>query len=816
MRFGGWRGSRLHRAPLAVRVLAGLRGAGAVAVVLLGLLVVGAAAIAIQSVFGDEHEPVPIVAAHRPTGLSGWLLSATPGGAVEARNLATGERRTLSAGADQRGSGGPPLVSPDFRKVATWRWVSGTTETIAVAINDMQGNTLKTFEWDGVDAMRYPLGWLGNARLMVMYYPQPQPGESEEEMTERFENETTLVAVDIDSGDETTLMRGPVGYAKSAPDGRTVAVMTYPNYMKEWPGSSLGVYPVEDGRFGEPVATLEHRVAGSTDAVWAPDGSRLYLTRITDDAVKPLDQNQMQPSAPPYERGYESSDIVSIDREGRIEHIADVPEDTTPLLMSVSPDQRYLAFVKAEQVWYADAQTQTVDIQLLDTTSGVIEPFATDQAMTGWSGFEGVWSPDSTTMLAASGASAYFGDASVSPWAGGPEMTALRALRPGEAVQEIEQSFAWAGSLVAWLPEDALPSEDAAFYLDGPSFTGMELVGKDGTERVIDADRSVSPDGAYLLLAEGDPPAPVIYHPATADGRRWRSAAADISWMPDSAGVIGVAGLRPGVARPSRLMVFAAEWEGYGSQGSDLRSFDPADIGDREHLRYARPLISPDGTLTSYFVINEEVRLTELWIAGAGREMKKVAQWQAPENALLEVPVVAAWASRDTLLFVEPDEWSGGLPQTARFKRVTVGAQSVVEPLDDIVGRGDDQGIVISELAISPDSHELAFRVSHFGKEDAEQDRNDTIHVASTSDISQELQLARGRLGYGLTWIDDGEWLAAGLRGQIAVMAANGSDVEYVSDEGGDARYPLHVGNGEIWFSYDDGGGSRTMRVVVE
>jgi hypothetical protein len=203
-------------------------------------------------------------------------------------------------------------------------------------------------------------------------------------------------------------------------------------------------------------------------------------------------------------------------------------------------------------------------------------------------------------------------------------------------------------------------------------------------------------------------------------------------------------------------------------------------------------------------------------LAGMAGEPTRIARWTQPENALIDVPVLATWVANDTLLFTEPVDWSGGLPQTARFVRLTVGAANVVEPLRDIVGRGDDRGIVLEEMVLSPDGQELAYRLRHYSERDADRGRNDTLHVTPTSDISHEVQLERGRVGYGMTWIDDGKWLAAGVRGRIAILSVEGLDVEYVTDESGEARYPIHVGNGEVWFSFDDGSGGRVMRVVVE
>lgn len=807
---------RLEAEPVAERtrrsrVVAGLRGVGVVAGLLLGLLVVGAAAVAIQSVFEEEREPVPIVAAQRSTGLSGWLIIAMQEGGIEARNLATGEVRELTDAVGQPGAFS--TLSPDSQRIATWSYGSGTSSEIVMVITDMAGNTIQTFEWKHTDAQRYPLGWLNNDTMLIVHYPVPKPGEDEAEIEARALEENALIAVQIESREETTLRRGLMGYGVAAPDGESIAFV---EMGREYAGT-LEVRPVDGVQLGEPVATIKERAIVSGRLVWSADGEKLYVARITDDELRsrPLGAEPYSSDAP-YERGFDSADFVSIDRDGTVEHIADAPPDTTPSIVSVSPDKRYLAFINVEQQ-FAMTERTPLDIWVLDTRTGTTETLTSDNYPAGWMGVEGVWSPDSLTMLTSVRVSPYLEGADVPALAyGEASMSGLLALKPGQPSQMFDVAFSWSGSLAAWLPETALPARAASNYLDEPTFSAVEPIGDAYEGRTIDAWSSVSPNGEYMVLTQGYPPAPLLFRRFGDRGRRLRTAVSDMTWLPNAAGVVGVTGPRPDEETPSRLMVFAAESFSGNSAQFDLRQFDPFDVGDRHHVRYEQPLVSPDGRYTSFFVVNDETRETALWLAGTEREARRVAFWTQPENALLDVPVVSAWVAPDTLLFTEPIDWSGGLPQAVRFNRLTVEGTTKVEALTDIVGRGDDRGLVLEEMALSPDGEELAFRLRHYGDRTVDRGRNDTLHIASTSDISQESELARGRLGYGLTWIDDGKWLAAGLGGRIAVLSAGGLSMEYVTGEGADARYPLHIGAGEVWFAYDDGNGGRIMRVVVE
>lgn len=808
---------RMNGEPIAprsarARLASGLRGVGGAVALLLGLLVAGAAAVAIQSVFEDERQPIPIVVGQRPTGLTGWLIVATPRGNLEARNLATGEIRRLSDATSQAGAYSE--LSPDATRIATWTFGGGEPARVGVVVGDLQGNTLQALEWENEEVQRYPSGWLDSKTLLVGEYPIARSGESSDDMEQRAREAIALIGIDVASGDETILMRGEFGYGIAAPDGRSIAFVRSGQFYD----GTIEVRPIENSRVGEPVATIDNRAILEGRMVWSADGGKLYLARVTDAQ---LQRNVPTPTAirlpdEPIPRGFDQADFISIDRDGTIEHFADAPPGVTPAIISVSPDQRYLAYIGAAQQYQSD-EPAPYAISVLDLYTGTTEILAGEHWSTGWLGVEGIWSPDSAVMLSAAALNSYLeatGDASAS--LGEVQMSGLTALRPGQEAQIVEVGYAWAGSLTAWLPEGALPAAPAPTYLDEPRFSVAESVGDAFEGRTIDERSSISPDGRYMVLTDGDPPAPLLLRRFEDRGRRLRTAVTDMTWLPNSSGAIGVTGPRPDEATPSRLMVFASEPFSGGSVQFDLRQFDPFEVGKRQHVRYGQPRTSPDGRYTSYFVVNAETRTTELWVVGVGREEKRVAAWTQPESALVDVPLVSAWVAPDTLLFVEPDDWSGELPQTARFMRLTIGVTTSVDALTDIVGRGDDRGIVLEEIVVSPDGKELAYRVRHYGERAVDRGRTDTLHVASTGDISQETELARGRIGYGMTWIDDGEWLAAGLRGQIAVLSARGLTVEYVTDEGADARYPIRIGPGEVWFAYDDGSGSRIMRVVTE
>jgi hypothetical protein len=119
--------------------------------------------------------------------------------------------------------------------------------------------------------------------------------------------------------------------------------------------------------------------------------------------------------------------------------------------------------------------------------------------------------------------------------------------------------------------------------------------------------------------------------------------------------------------------------------------------------------------------------------------------------------------------------------------------------------RGSETGILGQELSLSADGTRLAVRLRHFTGADPQTDRYDSIVVAGTNDVSQAFEIVRDSPGSGLSWSPDGSELAAGLRGKIAVLAADGRTVEYPQIGNESAAYPLWIQPNQIWFSADNG-----------
>jgi hypothetical protein len=152
--------------------------------------------------------------------------------------------------------------------------------------------------------------------------------------------------------------------------------------------------------------------------------------------------------------------------------------------------------------------------------------------------------------------------------------------------------------------------------------------------------------------------------------------------------------------------------------------------------------------------------------------------------------------------------------------REVVMSRVVVEPdgrfrLDELArldaARGAE-GLLLAELAVSPDMTQLAYRLRHFESASASSATDDTLHVADTDDLGRAIELDRGGFGEGLAWTSRGSGLVAGVRGRIALYSPDGRDIEYLSPRDVDASHPVRVGE-QIWFSIVDDGAVTIWRV---
>ena len=256
-----------------------------------------------------------------------------------------------------------------------------------------------------------------------------------------------------------------------------------------------------------------------------------------------------------------------------------------------------------------------------------------------------------------------------------------------------------------------------------------------------------------------------------------------------------------------------------GAVGSDAHTFDPLGIAGDPHRRYARPLVSPNGLAVAFFVVDDEAGAVELWISTAGGRTERIpieSYWPAG-SPLGEARPAALWLDRQTLLYASPEDWQGGLPRRVTFWRVSVGADDRIasEPVLSIETRGREAGILLRELALSPDGARLAYRLRHYTRLDPASGAFDTLVVVPVADASQRLEIARGEPGDGLARSPDSRWLVAGLRGRVELISADGRARKAISPDGTTAAYPLWVGSHTIWYQQTTGDEGRIMAVEI-
>ncbi len=114
--------------------------------------------------------------------------------------------------------------------------------------------------------------------------------------------------------------------------------------------------------------------------------------------------------------------------------------------------------------------------------------------------------------------------------------------------------------------------------------------------------------------------------------------------------------------------------------------------------------MAPNGLHYSFFVSDQQS--VALWIGGRDQPPKVVASWNPSPDAKVDVPTNRQRGSitRHSIV-AEPERWSGGMPQLVTLQRFTLNADgtSTIQPLVSWHPRGNESGIELRELRLSPD-----------------------------------------------------------------------------------------------------------------
>lgn len=703
--------------------------------------------------------------------LSGWLIMAGPNGRVDAQDMSTGSRQVLVAAPDDASQW--PLLSPGADRIAIVRQEpSSPSEPIfSVNVFDLHGNLIGSPTWSSDAGYRWPVGWLGETALLMIEGPIMASGETNDAYNARRRTETRLVAVDVHTGAVRELMHGDVGYAYASPDGTRVAIVSIDGAGSQI--GSLSLYSVSEDGLGVQIQSVDAMVGG---LIWSATSDAVYATVVLGGAdASTLDD----------------ASVLAINRSGETATMFAGRSPNAGIRMaSISPDGRTLVVAAGNPdsgdvaYWRVDVQTQ-------------LETALPGEEYDGWPS-TGVWSPDGSTLM--------MPIRRLFSLAPDQQSTTLPGGDGGAALVSFDQDWqrdiagGWldsSGRLLAWVPADRIAKLEIERLPDDPTITAPEPIRTADRVLQTSVDSSISPDRRFVLLYDGDANIPVIWDLEHGSWRQVSGDAADFSWSPDSRAVFGTV---PFTDNVNRLVGFSAANTDVVT-AIDFQRFDPVGLGESGGERYARPLLSPSGGALSFFVEDGNRNEVGLWVARWGSQPQLIASWSIPADAIPSIPLQAAWTSDDTLLFSRPDGWEGGMPQRATLLRVVLGNGSTkVEPLVQLDGRGSDRGVVMRELAMSPDRTQLAYRARHYRSYEPDRNLQDTVAIVELDDLTAPIELTGSGVGIGISWSDDSRWLAIGNSGHIIVAASTGRTVRDVTPDLTNAAHPVWVGN-EVWFS---------------
>jgi len=779
------------------------------ALALIGLAIVAVVGIAAgrSLLTGSHAAPIPLLATPATTPGSalpdGWLLYEQGNGALAAVDTASGARAPLAPPRD--GStftqGQAYALSPDHALLASLSPnfdAGGLAPSVTLSVSRLDATGVYQHTWlQNAPTLVRLDGWLNATTVLVSV------GVS---------GGTQLTAIDVVTQQTRVLFTGDVVDAVPSPDGTMVALTggDLPILL----GLTLDIRPVEPGGLGAPTATIDHRFPRVGRAVWSPDSRRLYLGLIADASVGASGPNAPTPQ---FEEPQEIV-LAALTPDGTLARLTEPAAHRYDLPLAVAPD--------AGRVFYAredDATTSTVTTTLRasrpDGSGG--SDILTNVAWVGGPG--GL--PDGHSLVALAGQSYPLPlDPHQQPL-GPVTLPVLYLIDGGGAahpLRALPDTFG-GDTLLQWLPRAAL-APAAAATSPAPvtgQVTAPAPVSGLGTAAVAPGS-AASDDGRYVVLQDRVNHTPDVWASPPEETRQLSGIDdTQLSWVPSEHVAVGVMVARPGQPpQPSRLTLLSMPPGSGPLASADSLSFDPAGVGGDLQRAYALPRVSPDGLSVAFYVVDGRGAVATLWLATAGAAPHPVTGWSVQAmSSVGSIPLTAAWATNDTLVFTEPTDWQGSLPQAIAIERLSVAPSgtTTVTRLRTLPGQGSDAAVTAAQLALSADGRYLALRVHHFGTSAPGSPATDGIEVLPTADLSQSVELARGGTGDGLTWSPGGDWLAFALDGRVTVGSPDGRTLSTVDAGQGRSDSPCWVGATRLWFAYLEPGSTatQTLQVVV-
>lgn len=802
--------------------------AAAPAVVIATALVVTIAVAAgfADSLIGGNQTPLYAASDTTNTGRSGWIMLGSWDGGIHAFDPETGRRQVLHS--ERNGgllrNGANFLVSPNGDKIAIFEqsnfpglhWSTGQLDIVSVTGEPLHQVALPQTVEGG-----WPTGWLNEDEILLVSIPSYNAAESAERYLQRLEDSGRLWVVNASTGEQREIYQGAVAQVVPSPDGSRIA-MVRPRDPRE-PATTVDVWEVVDGELGDLIATVEHRFTWQGGLLWSPTSDALYLGYVGEFTEQSGDDSA--PSRDGEFRGqYTAIDLLRIDRDGSTSLVVDSGENEGVRLIGISNDSSEIVYQT-----FAIGELTESHLHRLSTESGEHDQLERP---------EHIDSVDLHPWRPQSGVLGYGAGYLPSPngrgymimLAGNHYLSSDDALH-----QEPHQAFYLTlydedrePSVVAvlssrrqvyplqWVPDerlaDAIPTGGSR-----PDQVGSpEPIEGARSYVLLDEYSALSPDGSALIMSEAvrNTGRPFLWYPESSSGRWIAQRTEELGWYSDGHAVLGVTEVRRNGVAVSRITQHSAGQRG----GSSVDAFfDPAGIDDSETRRYALPTASTDAIRTGFYVIDSERGRADLWISDLDHGARSVHGMRYSTRIGRLSPLTGTWLNERSFLFTQALEYADGFPRQTGLMRLTIdeNGEAVVEQLLAIEARGRDRGVAIQEFAIDVDGQYIAYRLRHFTDEEDSREGYDTIHLATTDDVTEALEIQRGDLSTGLRWSPSGHALALAIDSRIGIYFVDEHRFEFATSSGRPASHPAWISDSDLWFNLGSGGSAEVRRVEL-
>jgi hypothetical protein len=752
----------------------------------------------------------PLLSAGATDTHPGWLILSSEQ-EVMAFDLKRGERRQI-LNHPAHDWWNPMIISPGTELVVRWEEYSRGEERVgALRAYDMQGNRQFLHRWFGVRTRTFS-GWLDDRTVLFAERgPIQRTSATEPRSADSF---PSLVAADLETGREWVVFQGLMDRAVPSPDGSYIVIVR--PEAGPWPGKSVEIRPVVNDHAGDVVASLEYRhMSWPGRILWSADSEHVFVPAIhSDDVPSPLPQ----PGEPaPGTFDLERLHLAAIGTDGSVtEFGSDTGAREWVVPQTVHPEGNAVSVV------YNDSHDRDGDWYhgVIDLASGEFERTHYRVPGSWWWNSESLWTADGNDLIIQQIISEH---RELGEEASSPDSLALQSIDssvsndPLMVFQDTSLLNLRTGAgigLLRWVADEVM-QEGLPETTDDPKASLPAALSQAASNQQLHAGSAVATTGRYVLLRQHEPGTGsrdrLLHLQAWAGTDIDRSDIRDAIWLPREAAIIGASEPAPEIGQGSRL-VFVSTDRFSALHGLEI---DPADIGTNSDVSYRRPAFSPNGANLAFYVHNHAEREIELWVDLWDSVPKRIDAWNYPESPSVLPTLHIDWTDNREFLYTHATQWDAGYAVEISLMRATMDdAQSVdTASIRSFGARGRDRGIDVVELAISPNDERVAFRLRHFTGNNPERNVSDSIHASPMNDTSQTLEIVRAGPGHGMFWLQDDQWLIAGINDRVALLEAMGRGSEYISPA--PAAFPMQVGEAEVWYQ-DMSDNGRIMRVTFD